>query len=50
MNKIQIKRMIIQRINACAYIVWFGWLNVFTAELTLKRYWQGPRFQEIGKG
>ena len=27
---------------------WF-WLNVFNAELSPKRYWRGPRSQEVGE-
>ena len=26
-----------------------GWLNVFNAELSPKRYWRGLRSQEVGK-
>ena len=37
----------------CAYVVsyhgWFGWLDSFNAELSLKRYRQGPRSQEVGE-
>ena len=25
------------------------WLNLFNGELSLKRYWRGPRFQEVGE-
>ena len=25
------------------------WLNVFNAELSPKRYWRGPRSQEVGE-
>ena len=25
-----------------------GWLDWFNAELSLKRYWRGPRSQEVG--
>ena len=27
----------------------FGWLNLFNAELSPKRYWWGPRSQEVGE-
>ena len=26
-----------------------GWLNLFNTELSVKRYWRGPRAQEVGK-
>ena len=26
------------------------WLNLFNAELSLKRHWRGPRSQEVGQG
>ena len=26
-----------------------GWLNLFNAELSLKRYWRAPRSQELGE-
>ena len=26
-----------------------GWLNLFNAELSPKRYWRGPRSQELGE-
>ena len=28
------------------YLVWLNWFN---AELSLKRYWQRPRSQEVGE-
>ena len=29
---------------------WFGfWLNMFNAELSPKRYWWGPKSQEVGE-
>ena len=28
---------------------WLGWLNWCNAELSLKRYWRGPRSQEVGE-
>ena len=26
-----------------------GWLNLFNAELSPKRFWRGPRSQEVGE-
>ena len=26
-----------------------SWLNLFSGELSLKRYWWGPRSQEVGE-
>ena len=31
-------------------IEWFGWLNAFNAELSPKRYWHRPGFQEEEEG
>ena len=30
-------------------VCWFGWLHMFNAELSLKRYWRGQRSQEVEK-
>ena len=33
------------------YHIWLvGWLNFVNDELSPKRYWQGPRSQEVGEG
>ena len=31
-------------------VAWLvGWLDLFSAELSPKRYWRGPRSQEVGE-
>ena len=30
-------------------IEWLVWLNLFNAEFSPKRYWRGPRSQELGE-
>ena len=37
------------RSKAVVLVLQLVWLNEFNAELSLKRYWQGPRSQEVGE-